>query len=206
MSTQEAAYALLERALNLCLRMDPDGLRRLSSVYGRVICIQVLGLGLELWMVPGPDGIQVFPDMEGPADCVLRGTPLALAGLGDRERGSDPLFRGEVEIRGDTETAHRFGEALGALDIDWEEQLSRFTGDPIAHQAGQGVRAGGRWAARSGGTLLRDLEEYLHEEARLLPTRYEVEAWQAEVETLRDDTERLAARLRRLHRRAGDTT
>ncbi|NCC30261.1 MAG: sterol-binding protein, partial [Gammaproteobacteria bacterium] len=47
-----------------------------------------------------------------------------------------------------------------------------------------------------------DLQEYLQEEARLTPTRYEVEAYLTQVDILRDDVERAEARIERLVRLA----
>jgi ubiquinone biosynthesis protein UbiJ len=43
-----------------------------------------------------------------------------------------------------------------------------------------------------------NIREYLQEESRDVPTRYEVERFTREVGTLRDDVERVAARLSRL--------
>ena len=43
-----------------------------------------------------------------------------------------------------------------------------------------------------------NIREYLQEESRELPSRYEVERFTADVNALRDDVERLAARVQRL--------
>ena len=51
---------------------------------------------------------------------------------------------------------------------------------------------------RVGGISAQNLSEYLTEEARLLPHRYEFDAWQEDVETVRDDLERLLARVQLL--------
>jgi ubiquinone biosynthesis protein UbiJ len=48
--------------------------------------------------------------------------------------------------------------------------------------------------------LGQDFTEYLQEEGRLLPSRYELESFLTEVDRLRDDGERLAARVNRLRR------
>jgi ubiquinone biosynthesis protein UbiJ len=47
-----------------------------------------------------------------------------------------------------------------------------------------------------------NVREYLQEESRDVPTRYEVERFTQRVGTLRDDVERIAARINRLQ---GDT-
>ena len=54
------------------------------------------------------------------------------------------------------------------------------------------------WSRRNARILQDDLGEYLTEERRLLPTRFEFDEWREEVETLRDDIERLEARINQL--------
>ena len=43
-----------------------------------------------------------------------------------------------------------------------------------------------------------NIREYLQEESRDLPSRYEVDRFTADVDALRDDVDRLAARVGRL--------
>lgn len=203
MSTREAAFAVLETLLNRCIRLDPTALRRLVPLHGKLIRLYITGLDVDLYLVPAPDGIQLYPQYEGEPECTLSGAPLAFARLGAGE-GADQLFAGAVEIRGDSEAGRLFGEVLADLDIDWEEQLSRLTGDVAAHRIGAGARAAGRWGRQAADTLPADLAEYLQEEARLLPARIETEEFAAAVDLLRDDVERLAARIHRLHRRLPD--
>ena len=196
----DAALAALEAVLNRYIALDPEGAARLAPLQGRLIGIEVQGLGTRLYLIPGPDSLQVFGAYEGEPDCLLRGTPLALARLGLAERKEDRLFGGEVTVEGDTGLAQDFGAFLAGLDVDWEEQLSRLVGDPLAHGIGDGVRSLQRWGRDSAQTLTQDLKEYLQEEARLLPTPYEVESFLDQVDVLRDDVERLAARVERLAR------
>ena len=54
------------------------------------------------------------------------------------------------------------------------------------------------WGRRNARILQDDIGEYLTEESRLLPTRFEFEEWRDEVDTLRDDVERLEARIAQL--------
>jgi ubiquinone biosynthesis protein UbiJ len=163
-----------------------------------LIRLHIKGLEMDFYLVPDQDGIQLYPEFEGEADCTLSGTPLGFAQLSRQANSADPLFSGQVEIRGDTEVGQRFGEILADLDIDWEEQLSKLSGDVIAHQVGKRVRAVSRWGQKNAEILPQDLTEYLQEEARLLPSRFETEEFAEHVERLRDDSERLHARVRRL--------
>jgi ubiquinone biosynthesis protein UbiJ len=194
----DAVLAALEAAVNRYIALDPEGAARLGELQGRVILIELAGFGTRLYVIPGRAELQLYGDYAGKPDCVLQGTPLALARMGVSHRKEDQLFSGEVRIEGDTHLAHAFGDLLAGLEVDWEEQLSRLVGDTAAHQVGSRVRDIERWGRRTGDILTEDLKEYLQEEARLLPTRYEVQAFLDDVDLLRDDLERLAARVERL--------
>lgn len=196
MSTRDLALETLERALDRLISLDPDARRRLAALHGRVIRVDLRGIGIKLDFIPGHDGrVRVHSGLEGEPDAVLEGSPLDLLRAGDRDSGHAELFAGHVRIHGDHGIAQRFSEALAGLDIDWEEQLSRLTGDIAAHEIGRAARALRDQAAHVGRNGVENLSEYLTEEARLLPHRFEVEAFLAEVDTLRDDVERLAARI-----------
>lgn len=197
MNPSPTLAAALESALDLYLKQDPEALEHCAAMEGKVIELEITGVGLLLYFIPGADGIQVFSRYEGEADTRLVGSPLGFARLtlGARE---DALFQGAVEIRGDSETGQQFQDILSHLEWDWEEQLSRVTGDVLAHQIGNLSRQVRRFARDTRETLTQDLSEYLQEESRLLPTRIEVGHFLDEVDQLRSDVDRLTARIERL--------
>ena len=204
MTIRDLSYAGLEAALNGYVGLDPVTRERLAELHGRTVGVEVLGLGLTLFFTADEGGrLQVLGALEGEPDCWLRGTPLDLLRAGDRDTGADQLFSQRVRIEGDSGLAHRFGAILGDIDIDWEEQLSRLSGDVVAHEVGSAARAARDYGRRAGRTGEQNLKEYLQEEARLVPTRYEVQEFLGAVDGLRDDVERLAARVERLKARQG---
>ena len=200
MSISALAYAGLEEALNRYLDLDTDTGRQMEKLHGRVIAFEILGLARNIYLVPGPGRVQILEVYEGAPDCCISGTPLALAKMSDGYTSSNQLFSGEVEITGDTELAHQLSKILGTMDIDWEEQLSHFTGDLIAHRVGSLFRSVRDWGTNSSATVGLDIQEYLQEELRLLPGRPEIENFLGSVDILRDDVERLQARIARLQK------
>jgi len=203
MSLSDLALNGLETALNRCLALDSESWAQLKALHGRVIGLEILGLGITLYLVPAPNGIQIFDRIEGEPDCTLSGTPLGLARLGASRDKAGELFTGQVRVQGDTELGKSFGELLAGLEVDWEELLASLTGDVAAHQIGRRLRGVGRWGRSAWHTLEQDLGEYLQEEACLLPSAAEIEAFQADVDLLREDVDRLEARIQRLERRFG---
>jgi ubiquinone biosynthesis protein UbiJ len=195
----------LESAVNRYLLLDPTAGARLSDLDGRVIALELRGLDLMLVFRVQGQGIAFIDEPDRKPDTLLRGTPLGITRLGlGRGNTTGTLFSGDVEIAGDVDTGQAFKAVLDAIDIDWEEQLSRLTGDMIAHQMGNAARHAGRWLDHARLTLERDLSEYLQEELRVVPTRIEIENLIEDIDRLGMDTDRLEARLRRLLAAQGD--
>lgn len=197
----DALLAVVEQGLNRYLELDPEGAAGFAPLEGRIIGIELLGFGTRVTIIPSLQRLQLFGGYDATPDCLIRGTPLALARMGLSERKETPVIQGEVEIAGDTGLAQAFSRALAGLSVDWEEQLARLIGDPFAHQVGNQVRAAVRWGHSTTETLTSNLQDYLQEEARLLPTRYEIDAFLAQIDILRDDVERAEARIERLAQR-----
>lgn len=188
----------LETALNTALRMDPVAFGKLDRFSGKVIAIELQGLDLTLYLLPGADGISLMSQYDAEADTVLSGTPLAMAKMALGPDASKVLFAGEVTIRGDVETGQAFKRLLDGLDIDWEEQLARYTGDIAAHKLGDLFRATTQWGRQALKILGQDTTEYFQQEGQDLPVPAAVRQFMHEVDVLRDDTARLEARLTRL--------
>jgi ubiquinone biosynthesis protein UbiJ len=197
-SLPASLLAGLEAALNRYLRLDPDAMVRMAALQQRCIAIELTPLQLTLYVVPGANGVQLRSQAESEPDTVLRGTPLGLAQLGLGSQSGKTLFSGSVTIEGDVETGQAFKAVLDEMDIDWEEQLSRLTGDVVAHQLGNTARRAASALRHGRHTLEQDIGEFLQEELRVLPTRIESENFSAYVVRLGMDTDRLAARIRRL--------
>ena len=208
MTLKDLGYEGLERSLNAFLALDPDTRAKLADCQGRVVRIELDGLSLALDLAVSDDGsLQLIDGDEETPDATLAGSPFDLLRARDPDKGAAELFAGRVRLSGDQALARQFSQALAGLDIDWEEHLSRLIGDIPAHELGRAARALRREGGRLGDSGSETLSDYLTEELRLLPHRYEAEDFLADVDTLRDDVDRLEARIKLLERRgsADDT-
>ncbi len=188
----------METAFNAALKLDPDTQKHLASLSGKVIAMELRGFDLTLYLLPAENGLNMMLNYQGEADTTLSGTPLSLAEMSLGPDASRALFSGDVVIRGDVETGQKFKRILDQLDIDWEEQLSRLSGDIIAHKSGDFIRAAGHWGSQTLGALGNNLAEYLQMESQNLPLAEDVKHFMQDVDTLRDDVDRLEARIKRL--------
>ena len=108
-----------------------------------------------------------------------------------------------LNLTGDPLLARDFRDLLDLALPDWEEEIARLTGDVPARQIARALRGLGQWAGDTGDRLGADLADYLKEEHRSLPSRWEVDEFLDGVDSLTGDADRLEARLRRLERNRG---
>lgn len=187
----------LEDASNRLLRLDPETLRRLGDLQGRVVCIEFRDLGRRLYLHPSEAGFRMTDESAQPPAVTLRGTLAVFARLGlEGERRE--LAPGELEIEGDVALGQKMQRILAGLDLDWEEPLARAFGDPLGHELVRAARAAFAWQRAALNTAGLNTAEYLKEELQLLPARHEIDAFLDAVDSLRADLDRLEARIRRL--------
>lgn len=173
--------------------------RRLDT---KVLAVHIEGLPLSIYFRSQGEQMSLDTRHEGAASATLSGTPLSLL----RMAGPAPeaaLRGGSVHIHGDAEVAQTFSELLQAARPDLEEELSRVIGDVAAHQVGNVARSALGFARRAAKTFAQNVSEYLQEEGRDAPSRTEADEFVTGVDKLRDDVDRLEARITLLERKRG---
>jgi ubiquinone biosynthesis accessory factor UbiJ len=174
-----------------------------AELAGRSFLLEMPGFGA---VRVASDGTTLSVSADGAAaDATLSAGPLGFLAMAV----DDPqavLRRGGASICGDAEVAARFRELLRLLRPDPEEELSLVIGDVPAHQLGRLARAAAEWSRRATDTAWRSGADYLaHERGDLVPRR-EGEPFLRGVDALREDVDRLEARLAQLARRRANRT
>jgi len=196
--TSATLCASLEAAINHYVHLDSDAKRKMAELHNKVIVLDLQGTGLSFYLYFGDDRVFVLPECDREPDCRMVGAPLAMARLGLGSKTPGALFASDVVIEGDMEVGRAVQRFLDGLEIDWEEQLSKYVGDVVAHQVGSVVREVFSWGKKTSETLMQNGVEYLQEESRELPHPVEVEAFVDAVDSLRADVDRMSARVSRL--------
>lgn len=175
-------------ARELCAELD-----------GTVGAIRVANTALAMSFTMHRDHVELGTTVPDEPDFVITGTLLTLARVAGGA-GEDALREGAIDMSGNPYKAQAFQKLLRYARPDLEEELSGVIGDTAAHGIGQAARGMARWAREAGVTMQGNLREYLQEEGRDVPSRYETERFSRDLRTLRDDVERLAVRIERLRR------
>jgi ubiquinone biosynthesis protein UbiJ len=202
MNFPKALTAVLEDATNRFLRLDPDTLKRLGDIEGKIISLRIQGAdgndGAVLYFLPSEGGLQMRTEHDGRVDVTIAGNPPAFMRLLVGERAQGVFANGQMQISGDLELGQRFQRVLKKLDIDWEEVTSHYVGDVVAHKFGNFFRGFRDWRRQAHATLGQDTREFLQEEVRLLPRAEHVEAFLGDIDKFRADVDRLEKRIQRL--------
>ena len=189
---------ILETVINRYLALDPEMLDKMAAFSGKVIKLDILGLNKELYLFPDARGVQVSMQYDGEADTILRGSLISLFKMGMVSNAANMLLKGEVEISGDTRLGHQFKNVFSQMDIDWSEPLAKLVGDAAAYQIQQAGKQIGRWGKDTASSVSTSFSEYLQEESRDVVTETELQMFNDEVDKLRNDMDRLAAKLQQL--------
>jgi ubiquinone biosynthesis protein UbiJ len=189
----------LETLLNRGLPRSPRAQQLCAELAGRSLAIELPDIAR---LRVSCDGSALAVSRDGlPADATLSGGPLALLGLLTAQAPQAQLQSGAVRLGGDTELAQKFQELLQLLRPDPEEELAGVLGDVPAHQLARLAHHGLGFARRLLNTGILNAAEYLgHERADLVP-RAEGEQFLRGVDAVREDVDRLQARLDLLARR-----
>jgi len=196
-----AALAALEAALNRALTLDPAGQQHLARLAGRTFAIECTAPVIHVYLQPGAERTRLLGYYDGPVTTRVRGSASDFAELAGASDPAATLINGNLVLQGDSAPLIELQGIIGRLDLDWEAPLVNVLGDVAGHQLAQFLRAGFSAGTAASTSLLRQLEEFIHEEARLTPPRLEVEDFYGDVQALQQRVERLGSRLERLRKR-----
>lgn len=219
-----AIERLLDHAVARALADSPRATELIEALRGKRLSIQVTGTPLRaliestgstlklLHLAPAAGDPAAHADAHADAhpdahpgahaDATIIGAPLSLLAL----TGDDPqavIRRGDARIEGDAEIAQQFRELGLLLRPDLESGIARLLGRSGAHIAMRGLRAAADWTRTAAWTQVRNTAEYLAHESGDLVSRPEAEHYLRGVEQLREQLDRLEARLQIIERRAG---
>jgi ubiquinone biosynthesis protein UbiJ len=190
--------ATLENVLNRGLPRSPRAQQLCAELAGRSVAVAITGSSRRILVESTGLSLKLRAVSAGalasPGDATISGGPFSLLALS----GPAPeavLQRGDVRIDGDAELAQKFRELALLLRPDLEEELSLVVGDVPAHQLGRFARAAFGWTRKAASTTVRNAAEYLGHERRDLVPRSEADPFLRGVDTLREDVDRLAARI-----------
>ncbi len=199
---QTAALAGLEFLVNKALQLDPATMNRLAELDGRVLLVHCHSPHIKVYCLPGIKGMQ-FKSWHDDAevDSTLSGKLSQFVQLLQADDKAAALINGELSVHGNSQDFVALQSILAQLDVDWEQPIARVFGDVGGHQLGRLIRGGLAFGQQAQENLQTQLEQFVHQEAGVLPAREELESFYQDVSDLNLRVDRLQARVARVRQR-----
>jgi ubiquinone biosynthesis protein UbiJ len=194
-----AFCAPAEALLNGLLAQDPGTARRLARHHGQAVRVECTSpLQWQIFILVQEERLSIRSVYEPAPQAEIAASASAFSRLLIGGGQTDALFSPDIRLGGDTHLIQDLNQILRDLEVDWEHHFSALFGDVATHQLSQFFGKALEWTAQTRTTLLADVEEYLHEEARLLPGASEVNHFSNRVDELKLAVDRMNARQQRL--------
>jgi ubiquinone biosynthesis protein UbiJ len=193
----------IEMAMNQLLKLDDDSQQRLKKLSGKSLQVTIKELPwpllfsfseqIDVRAVITPDN-DSEPEPE-PVDCLIELNLETLPKLKDSSQLTQLIQKKQLNLIGDIYVAQTFSALLKDLDVDWEEQLSRYTGDVVAHQTFSSMRTIFDTAKTQIEQGVIELGEHLTQSDSIAVKPSEMIEFSRGVSDLRSSTERLSAKI-----------
>ena len=186
---------LVAAVVNRLLTLDPHSQQQLAQLQGHWIAIK--NPATDLYIQFTATGIHLAHQCDTAVAATIEGSLVDLLRFAQAD---EPMIGQGVQLSGDVALLQRLQRIAQQLDLDWDGWLARWLGDVPTHYLSQGAKASQQWLTQFEQRMAQNLNEYLHEEQRLLPSAIELENFYHKIDELRDDSERLLQRMNLLEK------
>lgn len=180
-----------ETLLNQMLKLDEDLDSELKPLDEKVIQLTLKDISQTFFIIYQQQDEQghfsVQTHLMGAPDCHIKTNLTNLMAKSN-----------QPEMQGAPELGQCFMDALGNLEIDWEEQLSKLTGDLVAFKVGHAVRETQKTKQAAKQKAGETFKEYLQFEVNLAPTQSQVSRFSKHVSQTAEAVDALEARINAL--------
>ena len=195
----------LEVALARLLVLDLDTADAVKALEGRRLQLELEAPAIALSITVRDGQLRVGPpDKETEPDLGIRATLGGLLSQLPFARAGNAPPVGKMRINGDAELARTVQKLGQGFDPDWDKPFADALGPIFGPQVARMMREAFRGATRVAGNMARDAAEFVTEESRDVVAKAELEAFHDDVDALRDQAERLIARVARLPAQGGN--
>lgn len=198
----------LVSSINTALAMAPGAQKHLKNLEACILKLHLSGINLVFYfgVTAHTDEaqttlestqtlykVQLVEPVDNP-DVALSGSVVAFMKLLGQRNKSGVFRSKELVLQGDAVRIQQILAFLNALEVDWDGLLANFIGDVPAHFLGTTLRNGFAWGRSFSQSFIRDAEEYIKYELRLLPDKARASKQFSAISELSNDIEKLKAR------------
>ncbi|MDF2691269.1 MAG: Sterol-binding domain protein [Gammaproteobacteria bacterium] len=196
---RNALAALIEKTLNSYLNLDPELSDLIGPLQAKTLKVTVEDWNLNIFLAPHAKGFRIYLKTNMDASVGVSGRLTDLMEFALSRHPQALISSGKIKQSGDIHILQSYQSFIEKSQIDWEGLLAKVIGEAAAFELCKKARQAKAWQKDSLRSSCQDLSEYLQEESRLLPPREEVEDFFEDIAKLREDVERLEAKINLFH-------
>lgn len=197
MDTLERLAQPFIKLLNRNIQKSTPAKDLCKQLSGKVIAVNVEHTPLKAFFLIENETLTLMSKSKNEPELTISGSLITLASLTARS-GDDAIRDGSLSLSGDARVADIFQKLLKHSKPDIEEEMSSIIGDIAANRVGKICRGFIKWGKEARSTMEMNIREYLQEEIRSIPSRYENDKFNKNINILRDDVDRLEAKLNQM--------
>lgn len=189
---QQLAHSFIEPKINKLLTFDDQAHTKLVKLEGKSLSVRLTDLSLNIKLQVLDNKVLLSSNTEG-YDCLVTTSSQYLRSLSDASQLTKLIKQDSLELDGDLAIAQGFSELLMNNNIDWQQLLSSYFGDAIAHKMVTATQALVSNIKIKTKDMDYTLSTAITEELKLSPHYNEVSLFIDQVDVLSAKTDKLAA-------------
>lgn len=188
---------LCASAERLCLsliNMDSGAKERLKKLQGKQLAFTLREFNVRLVLTAGSDRL-LFNQHDEAVDCAISTDVASLRQLRDASQLTRLIKADALQIEGDIQVAQQYSYFLQSLNPDWQEALSGYVGDSMAHKMSVSIGQLQNYLQQKTHLLEQSVTMLAQDELMLSPTSIELQQFSQDVSELSARIDRLIASL-----------
>ena len=184
-----------ERIINYVIQNDPHIEKKISPLIGKSIRVEAKSPELFFSITINKKSINITSsDLEQKdlaPDLLVSGE---LRDLISMLLSTGNLIGGNISVKGDIQFAQDLNEALRSLNLNWSDILGPILGQAATSEIEKFFNVSRAWSLEFRDSLKRDIEGYLKEEKKVIPTNDDAQEFYDDIDRLKFKIDRIKAR------------
>jgi ubiquinone biosynthesis protein UbiJ len=186
--------ASAERLCQRLISMDSGAAAKLSKLQGKQLAFTLREFKLRVVLTADTDRL-LFNQHNEAVDCAISTDLASLRQLRDASQLTRLIKADALQIDGDIQVAQQYSYFLQNLDPDWQEALSGYVGDVLAHKISLSIQQLQQYLSNKVVLLNQTTTMLAQDELLLTPTALELQQFSQDVSELSARVARLTAAL-----------
>lgn len=184
-----------ERIINYVIQNDPHIEKKISPLIGKSIRVEAKSPELFFSITINENSINItssdFEQKDLAPDLLVSGE---LRDLISMLLSTGNLIGGNISVKGDIQFAQDLNEALRSLNLNWSDILGPILGQAATSEIEKFFNVSRAWSLEFRDSLKRDIEGYLKEEKKVIPTNDDAQEFYDDIDRLKFKIDRVKAR------------